>query len=38
MPIVQQLPPEERLMYPFILWFVVGLVLGWLLCRAGVGA
>lgn len=38
MPLAQQLAPQGRLMiYAPGLWLVVGLVLGWLLCRAGIG-
>lgn len=38
MQVMQQLTPKERLlMYGAGLWLLLGLVLGWLLCRAGVG-
>ncbi len=38
MPILQQLTPEEpRMMYAPGVWLLLGLVLGWLLCRAGIG-
>ena len=40
MPIVQQLAPKgSHLMsiYAPALWFVLGLILGWLLCTGGVG-
>lgn len=28
---------EERLMYTPALWLVIGLILGWLLCKGGIG-
>jgi hypothetical protein len=39
MRLVQRLPSEEPdvNLYAPILWFVVGLLLGWLLCKGGVG-
>ena len=39
MPLLQQLPSKGRLMsiYAPALWFVVGLILGWVLCRVGLG-
>lgn len=38
MPRLQQLAPEEpRMMYAPGVWLLVGLALGYLLCRAGLG-
>jgi hypothetical protein len=38
MPIVQQLASKgPRMIYAPGLWLVVGLVLGWILCRLGLG-
>lgn len=37
MSIVQFLASEERMIYAPAVWLVVGLILGWLLCKGGVG-
>lgn len=38
MPLLQQLAPKERLMvYSPLLWLILGVILGEILCRLGVG-
>lgn len=38
MPILQQRPPEEPgVIYSPLLWLILGLILGEILCRLGIG-